>query len=109
MHECLPRRRCKSSGPGTPAVIGGGVRPSSGAEGFACVAQPVFTGARNLSQIAAPEDGRTPALLNWGITKSDEKILRSGRISAIRNLPSQQGIHSLSNQRTFVFAIMWTE
>ena len=48
----------------TPSVVGGGVRPSSGAEGFACVAQPVFTGARNLSQIAAPEDGRTPALLN---------------------------------------------
>ena len=41
------------------------MRPSSGAESFACVAPPVFTGARNLSQIAAPEDGRTPALLNF--------------------------------------------
>src|SRR5439155_11826106 len=52
---------------------------------------------------------RPTSRCQWGITKADEKILRSGRISANRNLPSQQGIHSLSNQLTFVFAIMWME
>src|SRR5207249_2381349 len=43
-------------------VLGGGVRPSPGAESLACVAPPVFTGARPC--------GGLRALLNTGCARS---------------------------------------
>src|ERR1035438_8921694 len=57
-----PTDACQSAFPGLGSEVGAGVRPSSGAAGIAPPSTPERPETILFSEVAAPEDGRTPAV-----------------------------------------------
>src|ERR1035441_4808748 len=55
-----PTDGCQSALPGSGPEVGAGERPSSGAAGIAPPSTPERPETILLSEVAAPEDGRTP-------------------------------------------------